>query len=62
MKVYFQERDLIIESESYVENIALETWSDTFFKRMDYSKNIEESYYLLCKLYSNKEEMQYEQK
>ena len=54
MKAFFDEKNLVIKAENYAENIALDTWAETFFSRVDLNKELEEPYYLLLIKY-NKE-------
>jgi hypothetical protein len=41
MRVYFQNKVLIVESENDTEDLALEYWREEFFKKVDYNKDIQ---------------------
>jgi hypothetical protein len=60
MKVFFEKHDLIIKSESYEENIALETWSENFFKRVDLNIDTDKGFYLLITHYSKEQEYKHD--
>ncbi len=59
MKVFFDRNNLIVKSENYTENIALETWSENFFKRMDMNIDINNGYYLLLVNYKEDDVEEY---
>ena len=47
MKIYFQNKTLIIEPENYTEDLALQTWGKGFFKKVDYNIDIENNPFFL---------------
>ena len=52
MKAAFQNNTLIIESENYTEDLALEYWGNGFFQKVNLNKDVETNpFFMLVKRY-----------